>query len=133
MFFFRDLILNLSQDSQYWDDKFQRYEVDQDGLELTPNKNIEWLAQRSMQELALVNPESTNDCIGIYFPRTKYLYAPVADPYQYGYELVYRFWVWGDIDDEILSNFGNTVRAITDSLTKIAVEIPHNLSQPMSA
>lgn len=70
MFFFRDLRLNLSDDSQTWFAKFQRYEIEQQEIRPTPNKILLWFAQRCFEELSKLNPASQDDCLGIQLTST---------------------------------------------------------------
>lgn len=123
MFFFRDLPLNLSADSASWSGRFQRYQVDQQEIRPTPNELLLRFAQRCVEELTSINPDSQNDCVGIHLLPTSYTEAPVGEDLKYGNQIAMRFWVWGDTDDEIMNNLTGTARAVSTCLRRIAPEI----------
>lgn len=124
MFFFRNLPLNLSNDSLAWSARFQRYEVDQQEIKPTPNQFLLRFAQRCVEELFKINPDAQDDCVGVQLMPTLYVNAPVHEDRKYGNQIVFRFWVWGDTDEEIMSNLASTVAAISTCLKRIAPEIP---------
>ncbi len=125
MFFFRNLLLNLSDDSQAWSAKFQQHEIEQKEIRPTPNQILKWFAHRFCEELLKVNPDSQDDCLGIQLMPTLYQEAPVHEDGKYGNQIAFRFWVWGDTDEEIMSNLTRTVDAISSCLKTIATECPH--------
>lgn len=120
MFFFRDPTLNLSADSQLWEAKFQRYEVDQQDIKPTPNEFLLRFIQQCMNELLKINPDSQTDCVGIQLLPTYYLNASVGEHQKYGNQIAFRFWVWGDSDEEIMANLKLTVTALSTCLKMLA-------------
>lgn len=124
MFFFRNLTINLSNDSRSWSAKFQRYEIDQHEIKPTPNEFLLRFAHRCLEELLKINPDSQDDCVGIQLLPTFYTDAPVGEDQKYGNQFAFRFWVWGDIDEEIMNNLIRTVVAIETCLKTIAAEFP---------
>jgi hypothetical protein len=53
-----------------------------------------------------------------------YVDAPVHEDHKYGNQFVFRFWVWGDTDGEIMNNLTRTVAAISTCLKATAPEGP---------
>lgn len=93
MFFFRDLTLNLSEDSVAWSRRFNRYEIDQQDIKPTPNDLLIRIGQRYVEELAKINPDSLEDCVGVQFMPALYTDAPVHEDAKFGNQIVFRFWV----------------------------------------
>jgi hypothetical protein len=77
-----------------------------------------------MEELLKINPDSQDDCVGIQFLPTFYVNASAREDRKYGNQVAFRFWVWGDTDEEIMSNLKRTVAAISTALKTIAAELP---------
>jgi hypothetical protein len=121
MFFFRDLRLNLSTDSRDWDTRFQRYEKNQQDIKPKPNEFLLRFTQQCFEELQKINPDSQDDCIGIYLLPTLYIHAPVGEDQRYGNQIAFRFWVWGNTDEEIMNNLTVTVAAISTCLNSLAL------------
>jgi hypothetical protein len=122
MFFFRELPLNLSADSVAWSARYQRHLVDQHEVKPTPNPFLLRFAQRCVEELSKINPDSLTDCLGVQFMPAVFLHAPVREDEKYGNQVVFRFWVWGDTDEEVMGNLTYTVTAISSCLRKIDAE-----------
>ena len=119
-FFFRDLKLNLSLDSRYWDEKHQNFEVDY--ARPSPNEVLIWAVNRCVQLLQRIERDEDIDCIGLSLSPAYYTEAPVSAPERYGQQIVFRFWMWGDNDDEVMGNFEKTVAAIRQCLKLIGNE-----------
>jgi hypothetical protein len=124
MFFFRNLPLNLSTDSVAWSRRFHRYEIDQHEIKPTPNEFLLLFGQRCVEELSKINPDSQDDCVGVQLMPALYVDAPVHEDSKYGNQIVFRYWVWGDTDEEIMNNLTRTVAAISTCLKTIAAEVP---------
>jgi hypothetical protein len=124
MFFFRDLPLNLSEDSAVWSARYQRYQIDQHGVKPTPTPFLLGFAWRCVGELSKINPDSVTDCLGIQFMPAVFLHAPVGEDEKYGNQIVFRFWVWGDTGEEVMGNLAHTVAAVSTSLRTLAAELP---------
>lgn len=77
-----------------------------------------------MEELSKINPDSGTDCLGVQFMPAVFLRAPVREDDKYGNQIVFRFWVWGDTDEEVMGNLTHTVAAISSCLRTIAAEQP---------
>jgi hypothetical protein len=124
MFFFRNLPMNLSNDSEAWSAKFRNYQIDQQEIRPTPNEFILRFANRCLEELLKINPDSQDDCVGVQLLPTFYINAPVHEDRKYGNQVAFRLWVWGDTDEEIMSNLTRTVSSISTALKTIAAEFP---------
>ncbi len=125
MFFFHNLKLNLSEDSKLWANKIRSRQIEPIEVRPTPNELYLELARCCLQGLREINPDSLTDCISVSFLPVLYDEAPALnEDDRFGCQMVFRFWVWGDTDDEIMSSFDKTVSAMTQCLKIIATELP---------
>ncbi len=109
--FFRDLNLNLSKDSEYWSNLYQTHQINADGFRLTPNYyQIKFMDAMHLKLLSFES-EIVFDCIAIAPYNTFYEYAEVDHPFKHGCQIAHRFWIWGDSDKEIFERFNHTVKA----------------------
>lgn len=124
MFFFRDLPLNLSEDSSAWSARYQLHQVDQREVKPTPNSFLLRIARHCVEELSKINLVSVADCPGVQFMPAVFLHAPMGEDEKYGNQIVFRFWVWDETDEEVMGNLSHTVAAISTCLRTIAAELP---------
>jgi hypothetical protein len=124
MFFFHNLKLNLSEDSKDLAKKRRSFQITDNQVRPTPNKHYAWLLERCGQELQRINPESMADTISVSLLPVLYDEAPVPNKDdRFGCQMIFRFWIWGDTDDEIMTTFEKTVSAMTQCLKIIAAEM----------
>ena len=108
---FRNLRLNLSKDSAFWAKLYDAYQIDDSGFRLTPSDyQIKFTDAMYLQ---LTNIERTEmfDCISIAPYNIYFENADVPSAFRYGCQIVHRFWIWGDSDEEIFERFSYTVKA----------------------
>lgn len=123
MFFFRNLLLNLSEESTVWFEKYQKYEVNADELAMRPSRSLVWLINLFAKKLEEINPKSQTDCIGLSLAPVIYLQAPVREDQKFGHEIIVRYWLWGNNDDEIFATFSSTVSAMEQSFKALAIQV----------
>jgi len=58
--------------------------------------------------------KSTHDwaCIGLGLISIQFIEAPVQENEQLGYAVLYRFWAWGDTEQETMDSFKQVVETL---------------------
>ena len=121
LFFFRNLKDNISPDSMYWYKKYKSFEINADGLRHKPSKKINSFVTRSSEELSKTENHETN-IIMLGLAPTSYDFASNFPSMRNGYQFMWRFWMWGNTDEEIMENFKFTVNSMTLCLKNLADE-----------
>jgi hypothetical protein len=112
--FFRDLKLNLSEDSQYFESLFQTYQINENDFQLTPSQHHQDFAGSMLKKLISVENNGVFHCLSIAPFPTYYKNANVRECFRFGCQMAHRYWIWGDSDEEIFESFIYTVKAYND-------------------
>jgi hypothetical protein len=97
--FFRNLQYNLSEESKNWKENHPG------GLAkpYAPNKHTQWLVNESQKVIRQSEHEWA--CIGLGLISIMFTEVPVPANEQLGYAVVYKFWAWGDSEEETMTSF----------------------------
>lgn len=120
MVLFRDPERGLSEDGAEW---AARQISEGRPPFFTPNKEIEWFKDRSLQLIGEINPGYSQACIAVHLYPTYFMEAPVAEFDRFGYVLAFEFWAWGDDNEEALDSFGVVVDTLSECLRRISSEM----------
>ena len=119
MFFFRDLIQNLSVDSR------QVVIVDQRRLpNYRANLLFQWFVNRSMELIDKLHQETLWACVAPELYPTRYDEAPVSPADRFGYQFSFQFWAWGDNEQGTMENLGAAVDTMSQVLKTMSAELP---------
>jgi hypothetical protein len=106
MVFFKDEQLNVSPDRKAF---YRPASMDIMKPDYEVSKPLNWLTQQSSEEINRQHPAAEWNCIGIEIYSVFYDNAKGTNDEKLGYELSYKFWSWGDTDEEVMENFGLVV------------------------
>jgi hypothetical protein len=120
---FRNLKYNLSEDSRAWSNQKIMTGVTPP-RQYQPSKYLKWMADQSEHLVRQINPGFRLGCIATSFYNVYYVDGAEDNRDKFGYQLVYRFWAWGDTDDEIMSNLKIVFDALTMCLKKLSTDVP---------
>lgn len=123
---FRDLKYNLSEDSRAW---HQQIATNPQAL-LQPNKYLMELAKRSEQFITRTKPTFHWGSIAPYFYNVYYVNGTEDDRDKFGYQLVYRFWAWGNTEEEIMDHLEIVFDALFRCVKRLSREASQWLSVP---
>lgn len=119
MFFFRDLVQNLSVDSR------RVVIVDQRRLpNYSANLLFQWFVDRSMELIDQLHQETTWACIAPELYPVRYDEAPVNPADRFGYQFSFQFWAGGDDEQEAMKNLEAVVDTISQVLKTLSDELP---------
>jgi hypothetical protein len=120
MFFLRDIPLNLSPDSEAAREKLkQAKQVVQYKL----SRHLQWLGNRSLELIQNTRVSSEYTFVELEIHPVYYSDAPVDENKRLGYELSFKFWAWGDTDEETMRNLHMVVETMFSSLKQISKEM----------
>ncbi len=122
-FFFRDLRLNLSNESSTWFRKWETHEIDLDGFLIGPNDYYQNFSKRFIKVVERTSGNTWPQIIGLGTAPVHYDLAQVAAPWKYGCQFMMRFWLWGDNEREIFDGLHNVVKILKISLEKAVPNI----------
>jgi len=120
MFFYRSLHYNVSPESEEW--VISRLTSDQ-AKPLSPGEQIAWLRDTCHYYLDQLNPDFKWGALEISLFTTKYKTLPLPEAAKFGHEVVFKFWAWGDDDEETMANFQELVSTLWDGFKLISGEI----------
>lgn len=119
MFFFRDLVQNLSVDSR------QVVILDQHRPPAyNANLLFQWFVNRSMELIDQLHQETMWACIAPELFPVRYDEAPVAPADKFGYQFSFQFWAWGDDEKETMENLVAVVDTMLQVLKTMSDELP---------
>lgn len=121
-YFFRNLIDNISPDSEFWSQKYFDYEIDQNQYRLTPNDKYLEFIDKSQEILSSIKSQKDSDFIVLFLMQVVYNNCPSNDLHRAGLEFIWEFYVWGDTEMEIFENFSSTVSSMETCLMTLAPE-----------
>lgn len=120
IFLFRDAKLNLSKESAAWATRLMP------GCRRLPplahGKNISWLLMRSYEYLQQLNPELTGARVSICLFPTLYLDLPLEHNDKFGHEVSFRWWAWGNTEEETMAHFKEVVATMFECLKMVSAE-----------
>ncbi len=120
MFFFRDLLLNLSEGSKEW--SLKRRFTDETEPYYAPNTHIEKFTQRAVDVISELNPRPIWNCVMVELYPVYYHEAPVPEPLKMGHQFSFNFWAWGNDEAEVMNNFGRVVDTMNKCLLTLNKE-----------
>jgi hypothetical protein len=119
-FFFRDVALNLSEESAAWAARLRpgggRVPP------LAPGKNIAWLLRLNCEYLQQLNPNFAGGRVSACLFPTLYHELPLEPGDRYGHALGFRWWAWGDTKEETMDNFREVVATMFECLRRVSDE-----------
>ncbi|HEX8847828.1 MAG TPA: hypothetical protein VF791_24520 [Pyrinomonadaceae bacterium] len=120
IFLFRDIELNLSEQSAAW----AALTMPDDGAlpPLAPSKNISWLLRRCHEYLQQLNPEFISGCVSVILFPTFYSELPLKRNDKFGHQVAFQWWVWGDTEKETMAHFREVVAAMFECLKRVSAE-----------
>lgn len=119
-FFFRDLLLNLSNESQFWSRLWETHQIDEEGFRISPNPLCQNFITRFLKTVERSTGGGWPQIIGIGTAPVHYDLAPVAAAEKYGCQFMLRFWLWGNSEDEIFDGLRTVVSILRIALPKSA-------------
>lgn len=120
IFLFRNVELNLSEQSAAWAAKFMP--VGGTLPPLAPGKNTGWLLRRSHQYLQQLNPEFIGGCVAVILFPTLYSELPLEHNDKFGHEVAFQWWAWGDTEKETMDHFKEVVATMFECLKRVSAE-----------
>lgn len=120
MFFFRDLVLNLSRESA---SAWKAFQLTGQTPQYQINKQIESIGNRSLELLEQLTREPAWYCVAVELYPVFYSEAATSEPNKFGYELSFQFWAWGDDESETMDNFGLAVQTMRQCLQTLSAEM----------
>lgn len=120
MFLFRNLELNLSEQSAAW----ATGRVPDGGTPppLAPGKNINWLLRRCHEYLQELNPEFVWGCVSVLLFPTYYSGLPLERNDKFGHEIAFQWWAWGDTEKETMAHFKELAAIMFECLKRVSSE-----------
>jgi hypothetical protein len=120
IFLFRDIKLNLSEESATWAAR----PAPAGGAvpPLAPGKNIGWLLGRSHEYLRQLNPELVGGCVAVTLLPTFYSGLPLERNDKFGHEVAFQWWAWGDTVEETMAHFKDVVATMFECLKRVSAE-----------
>jgi hypothetical protein len=117
--FFRNLQYNLSAESKSW--KENHPGGDKLAKPYTPSKYTQWLINQSQQAVR----QSTHvwACIGFGLISIQFAEAQVSKNEQLGYAVVYKFWAWGDSEEDTMVSFKYVVDTLFTIFKTLSSEV----------
>ena len=123
MVFFRELDRNVSPESAAAFNRTGSFLTHRPDFQ--SSDSTEWLVRRSLEEFDRLFPERQEACIGIELMPTLFEQATESRPEEkLGYELNYRFWAWGDDENEVMVNLSIVVEALHLTFAQLSTELP---------
>lgn len=120
IFLFRDLELNLSEQSRVWAARPMLAGVTLPSL--APGKNISWLLRRSHEYLQQLNPEFTGGFVSLTLFPTVYSELPLENNDKFGHEIAFRWYAWGDTETEAMAHFKEVAATMFECLKRVSAE-----------
>lgn len=120
VFLFRDLELNLSEESAAWAKRFMS--VGGTRPPLAAGKNVGWLLSRSQEYLQQLNPKFVCGSVSIVLFPTIFLELPLDHKDKLGHELCFQWWAWGDTERETMAHFKEVVATMFECLKRVSAE-----------
>ena len=120
IFLFRDVELNLSEESAAW--AMRPLPVGGRLPPLAPGKNISWLLKQSYEYLQQLNPEFIWGRVSVCLFPTLYSELPLEPNDKFGHEVGFRWWAWGDTEEETMAHFKEVVATMFECLKRVSAE-----------
>lgn len=120
LFLFRDLELNLSEESAAG--AMRPLPVGVTAPPSAPSKNISWLCRRSYEYLQQLNPDFIWGCVEVTLCPTLYTAPPLGYKDRFGHEVAFRWYVWGDTKKEAMAHFKQLVATMFECLKRVSAE-----------
>lgn len=119
MVFFRNTELNISPESKT---AFYRglKSLNPQVPDFVVNPSLQWLSQFSLKEIQKQYPEAPT-CIGLEIYPVYFENAEGENDEKLGNELSFKFWMWGDTEEEVMENFGLVVQTLKHTFS-LAIE-----------
>lgn len=121
MVLFRDLQLNISNDSRSW--YLQNVGKATDTGLYQPNKNMQWFGSRSIQLFEKTNPGFNLACLAVHLFPCFFETARGETADQFGFQPAFEWWAWGDDENEALDSFGVVVNTLSQTLKIMSSEV----------
>jgi hypothetical protein len=121
---FRDLKYNLSEDSRAWSNQQIATGANPPSM-FQPNNYLMEIAKRSEQFITRTKPTFHWGSIAPYFYNVYYVYGAEDNRDRFGYQLVYRYWAWGNTEKEIMDH----LEVVFDALFRCVKELSGEESQ----
>jgi hypothetical protein len=118
--FFRNVQFNLSDESKEWS---KEYLAGQSPKLYKPSKYLKWLIDSSLELITQINRQYKWACISVGLRSIVFVEAPVPEDEQLGYQIVYRFWAWGDSEQEVMEKFKYVVDTLLRCFTQLSGEV----------
>lgn len=120
IFLFRDLELNLSEESASW--AARPAPPGTPPTPLAPGKHVGRLVIRSRELLEELGAGFDGGCVAITLFTTFYAELPRPREESYGHEVVYQWWAWGETAEETMTNFSRVVATMFECLKRVSAE-----------
>jgi hypothetical protein len=119
--FFRNLKFNLSDKSTEW--ATQRIIPGSALPPLPPGKYIDWLQHRSFHYIQRLNAGFKWSCVALLLFPTVYTELPLEHNDKFGHGVVFKWWAWGDTEEETMNNFKEVIATMFECLKLVSEEI----------
>jgi hypothetical protein len=116
----RDIPLNLASESKLWS---EQYLAGHKPKPYRPSEAQQRLIDSSLKLINQTNQECVWACIGVGMVSIMFVEAPVPENEQLGYQIVYRFWAWGDTEKEVMENFKCVVETFFRCFKQLSAEV----------
>ena len=120
IFLFRDIELNLSEQSAAW--AARPMPAGGTVPRLAPGKNINWLLRRSYEYLQQLNPEFIWGHVSVVLFPTLFSELPLEHNERFGHEVCFQWWAWGDTEKETMAHFKEVVATMFECLKRVSAE-----------
>ncbi len=121
--FYRDLKYNLSEDSRAWSNE-NIATGKAPAWVYQPSKYVQWAAEQSAHLIHQINPTFMWGCLATGFYNVFYEEGATDNRDKFGYQLVYRFWAWGDTEQEIMNNLKIDFDVLFLCLRRLSEDVP---------
>lgn len=124
---YRNLKYNLSEDSRTWSNQKILHGKDP-AISYQPSRYLKWMSEQSGYLIQQITPGFMYGCIGTGFLKVYYVNGAADNRDKFGYQLIYRFWAWGDTEEEIMKNLMVDFEALLQCVKKLSSEVPEEKS-----
>ena len=86
-----------------------------------PSNYTQWLINQSQPLIQQAKHEWA--CIGLGLVSVMFIEAPVPENEQLGYAVLYRFWAWGDSEEETMTSFKYVVDTLFTMFKTLSLQV----------